>query len=112
MDMRNDEQMALGFPKNEPAESNNDQGLVTRTRSEVDLLLDGLATELQWCGGSSDFNDGGQARKGWLKGPAVVLDHYNRFKEQQGRLRNAGDGPTSYSNPYAGGVPPADGRDR
>jgi hypothetical protein len=22
---------------------------------------------LRWCGGSADFNEGGQARKGWLK---------------------------------------------
>ena len=31
---------------------------------------------LRWCSGSADFNEGGQARKGWLApdGPAAALD--------------------------------------
>lgn len=29
--------------------------------------LDQYIEALRWCGGSADFGDGGQARKGWLK---------------------------------------------
>ena len=31
---------------------------------------------LRWCSGSPDFNEGGQARAGWLapNGPAAALD--------------------------------------
>lgn len=34
-------------------------GMLTRIRD--------LQEALQWCGGSKDFVDGGQARQGWLK---------------------------------------------
>lgn len=29
--------------------------------------IDKLVEALQWCGGSEDFQEGGKARKGWLK---------------------------------------------
>lgn len=32
-----------------------------------------LVEALQWCGGSADFNEGGKARKGWLKTCAPLL---------------------------------------
>jgi len=33
-----------------------------------------LVEAIQWCGGSADFNDGGKARKGWLKICAPLLE--------------------------------------
>lgn len=32
-----------------------------------------LREALAWCAGSADFGEGGQARKGWLNGPAALL---------------------------------------
>jgi len=32
-----------------------------------------LVGALQWCSGSADFNEGGVAREGWLKGCAPLL---------------------------------------
>lgn len=34
---------------------------------EFAKILDGYREALIWCGGSADFNEGGQAREGWLK---------------------------------------------
>jgi len=30
-------------------------------------ILDEYIEALRWCSGSSDFNEGGHARKGWIK---------------------------------------------
>ena len=38
-----------------------------------DALIDFLRGELQWCSGNPAFNEGGDARKGWIKGPAKVI---------------------------------------
>ena len=37
-------------------------------------LLERCVGELRWCSGSPDFNEGGQARVGWQRGPAVVIE--------------------------------------
>lgn len=36
--------------------------LVAMQARQIDALVDGL----KWCSGSADFNEGGQAREGWL----------------------------------------------
>ena len=45
-------------------------------------LLREARDELRWCSGSSDFNEGGQARKGWIKGPQAVLNKIDAFFAQ------------------------------
>ena len=37
------------------------------------MLLVRAREELRWCSGSADFNEGGVARKGWIKGPQRLL---------------------------------------
>jgi len=32
-----------------------------------------MLSEMRWCSGSADFNEGGQARVGWLKGPVPAM---------------------------------------
>lgn len=36
-------------------------------RRKLEARVKALAEALLWCSGSSDFNEGGQARDGWLK---------------------------------------------
>src|SRR3972149_11120038 len=50
-------------------------------------LLREARDELRWCSGSPDFNEGGfneggQARKGWIKGPQAVLNKIDAFFAQ------------------------------
>lgn len=40
---------------------------------ELRALVEQSFEELFWCSGSPDFNEHGQAREGWLIGPAVLL---------------------------------------
>ena len=42
-----------------------------------------LAEELRWCSGSPDFNPGGQARVGWVKGPQVALADFDAAVNQE-----------------------------
>lgn len=55
----------------------NAQFIVTACNNHYDLLaaLRRAADALIWCSGSPDFNEGGQAREGWLHpdGPRAVL---------------------------------------
>ena len=48
--------------------------LVTSSQVTAVLLL--AQDALFWCSGSSDFNEGGQARRGWLapRGPLAALN--------------------------------------
>lgn len=43
-------------------------------KAERDALLDAL----RWCGGSADFGHGGQAREGWQRNVAPLLDNAER----------------------------------
>lgn len=48
----------------------------TEMHLEIERLSDKLAKALEallWCSGSNDFNEGGIARKGWLKVCAPIL---------------------------------------
>ena len=40
---------------------------------ETEAELDRYREHLIWCGGSEDFQQGGKARLGWLRGPAQLL---------------------------------------
>ena len=42
-----------------------------------------LAEELKWCSGSSDFNEGGVASLGWMKGPFQALAAHQRLVEEE-----------------------------
>ena len=48
-------------------------------------ILDDYIHALQWCGGSSDFNVGGKARRGWDK---IVVPLIRSPKEQYGDSKN------------------------
>lgn len=37
-------------------------------------IIDEYREALMWCGGSTDFGPGGQAREGWLKGVQPLID--------------------------------------
>ena len=43
----------------------------------LELRLRECVGDLIWCSGSNDFSDGGQARIGWLKGPAQSIERGN-----------------------------------
>ena len=45
-------------------------------RETLDVIRE-LTAELEWCGGSPDFNVGGQARVGWLNGPVLAITAAN-----------------------------------
>ena len=44
-----------------------------RIVAEKDAEIARMRDALQWCSGSPDFHDGGQAREGWLKLCAPLL---------------------------------------
>lgn len=46
---------------------------------EAVALIARLLDELRWCSGSPDFNEGGQARVGWLKGPVPAIAAADAF---------------------------------
>lgn len=43
--------------------------------AESERVRFALLDALLWCGGSSDFAPRGQARRGWLRGPAKILGY-------------------------------------
>ena len=53
--------------------------LVARIRRDGDrikrlrVVVESLRDEILWCSGSPDFNEGGQARAGWVKGPQRAM---------------------------------------
>ena len=46
------------------------------------ILAHALLDALIWCSGSPDFNEGGQAREGWLKGCAPLLAPHATVSEK------------------------------
>jgi hypothetical protein len=71
-------------------------------------LVEDLLGELRWCSGSPDFNEGGQARLGWLRGPVPVMvraDEWLRLARlTRGAPEPSGAGGTSRTGRE--GVPP------
>src|SRR3990167_7783307 len=53
-------------------------------------LLREARDELRWCSGSPDFNEGGQARKGWITGPQAVLNKIDAFFAQPENSQQVG----------------------
>lgn len=49
----------------------------------LEAKLDKFIEALIWCSGSPDFNDGGQAREGWLKLCAPLLAALIAQEEQR-----------------------------
>jgi hypothetical protein len=45
--------------------------------------VDEAAEHLRWCSGSADFQAGGQAREGWLRGPGAWLERFERAKAME-----------------------------
>lgn len=45
-----------------------------KRRDEAEARVKALSEALVWCSGSSDFNEGGQARVGWLKLCAPLIE--------------------------------------
>jgi hypothetical protein len=45
-----------------------------RRVAQLEAALRECVSDLIWCSGSNDFGDGGQARIGWLKGPAQSIE--------------------------------------
>jgi hypothetical protein len=45
-------------------------------KGKVERLMEAVflaQASLRWCGGSADFNEGGQALVGWIRGPQKAL---------------------------------------
>ena len=59
--------------KEESGEHDKTKQRATQAEADVGALLDAL----RWCSGSPDFNEGGQARKGWIKlcNPLLATPH-------------------------------------
>ena len=54
-----------------------------RTLMEQNAMLkaaEKLKDALLWCSGAPCFNEGGEARKGWIKGPQAALAAYDAAK--------------------------------
>ena len=47
--------------------------------TQAERLLREARDELRWCSGSPDFNEGGQARVGWIKGPQQALARIDAY---------------------------------
>jgi len=68
----------------EPHEALNLAMLLTRAVSEVRHMrqyesdVGALVEALEWCGGSSDFQEGGVARAGWLRVVKPLLDAHHQ----------------------------------
>lgn len=52
-----------------------DEAAKDATIAEQAKQIEALREALIWCSGSNDFNEGGQAREGWLKLCAPLLAH-------------------------------------
>lgn len=55
--------------------------LVEKLREAI-RVIEELQEELRWCSGSPDFNEGGQSRIGWVKGPQVTLEKTRAFLKE------------------------------
>lgn len=54
------------------------------TMRKQHAIINKLLDALLWCSGSGDFNEGGQARKGWLKLCQPIIDEFRTKHQQQG----------------------------
>mgnify|MGYP001568996293 CR=1 FL=1 len=79
-------------------------------RTDMDTaerLLREARNQLRWCSGSPDFNEGGQARKGWIEGPQKILARIDTYLSSSESKESAAGQDTSIDKPETALPPPA-----